>query len=182
MEIVTNPLSARVEVDETLKIDLDNNVCLCCNNVLRKKLIKSKTREYCGYCRYRDRPFGWCGNTAESHYGGCYCKYEEEEYLYVSCGKCSKIRCVKCMIRCGCDGKGCIEVKCKECVKKEEFHDKWRKSTIEEKLNFYGIRKLKIFAKKKQVKGFSKYAKSDLIKILVPLMDENDFIRSSYET
>lgn len=58
---------------------------------------------------------------------------------------------------------------------KIEFNNKWKTTTPQEKLNMYGIIKLKILAKNKNLKGYSKYKKGELINRLKPLVNERDF-------
>ena len=164
-----------------LKVDSNSNVCPCCNNILHKeiKLKCVKIGNECSNCRaydnYLDRPFGGCGNTAISHYGDCSCEYSEEEYLYITCKKCLSPTCIKCGTKCFCEGNGCNEIVCRKCIENDKFNSNWKKSTPEQKLEFYGIKKLKILAKNKKIKGFSKYKKNELIDILIPLVTENDF-------
>ena len=165
----------------TLKVDSNNNACPCCNNILHKKIKRGKylIGGECSNCRYYDnyldRPFGGCGNTASSHYGDCSCEYGEKDYLYISCKKCLSPSCVKCGNKCFCEGKGCNEIICRKCIEKEKFNSEWNKLTPPEKLKLYGIQKLKILAKNKKIKGFSKYKKTELIDILIPLVNKKDF-------
>lgn len=60
---------------------------------------------------------------------------------------------------------------CENC----NFKNMWKKSTPEDKLNFYGIIKLKKLAKNKHIKGYSKYSKNELIDKLKPLVNGTDF-------
>ena len=83
--------------------------------------------------------------------------------------------CVKCGDKCHCIGEGCNEIICRNCIEKEQFNNKWNKSSPPEKLTVYGIKKLKILAKNKKIKGFSKYKKKELIDLLTPLVNEKDF-------
>jgi hypothetical protein len=64
---------------------------------------------------------------------------------------------------------------CKKCIEKTTFNNKWNTSTLQEKLYMYGIKKLQLLAKNKKIKGFSKYKKSELICILIPVINEKDF-------
>ena len=64
---------------------------------------------------------------------------------------------------------------CNEKINKEKFNNKWKTSTPQEKLTFYGIEKLKILAKNKQIKNVSKIKKKELINVLIPLVNDNDF-------
>ncbi len=79
-----------------LKVDKSTKYCPCCGGVLLKEI---KLGEYlireCGYCRYLDRPFAFCGNTASNHYGGCECNYGEKEFIYITCKKCISPKCNK---------------------------------------------------------------------------------------
>jgi hypothetical protein len=169
MEIRTEPY--------TLKFDSNINVCPCCNSILQKEIKSGKylIGSECGYCRYLDRPFGGCGNTASSHYGGCSCEYGEKDYLYISCKKCLFPKCIKCGDKCYCKGDDCNNIICRKCIKTTEFNNKWNTSTPQEKLNTYAIKKLQILAKNKKIKGFSKYKKNELINILIPLVSNEDF-------
>jgi hypothetical protein len=172
--------------------------CPCCNDILQQKI---KNTFYlidgeCGHCRYLDRPFGGCGNTD----GGCECEYGNKDYLYIICNKCLSPKCVKCgnnvrckgddcnkiicddclspkCVKCGNNVRGddCNKIICRKCVESEEFNNKWNKSTPQEKLNVYGIKKLKILAKYKKIKGFSKYNKEELIRLLSQCVSKADF-------
>ena len=64
---------------------------------------------------------------------------------------------------------------CEKCKEKIEFNNKWKTTTPQEKLNMYGIIKLKILAKNKNLKGYSKYTKDELINRLKPLVNGRDF-------
>ena len=64
---------------------------------------------------------------------------------------------------------------CEKCKEKIDFNNKWKTATLQEKLNMYGIKKLKILAKNKNLKGYSKYTKAELINRLEPLVNESDF-------
>ena len=130
--------------------------------------------EECNYCSYLDRPFGYCGNTTRTHYGGCSCIYEEKEFLLISCETCKYSKCINCKNNIECCNENC-SIRPRKCYKCYEFIDKWKNTTPKEKLNLYGIEKLKILAKQKEIKGYSKYRKHDLICILSPLVSENDF-------
>ena len=175
MEIRREPYS--------LKVDSNSNDCLCCNNKLDKEIKRGKYLiDECGYCRYSDRPFGGCGNTASSHYGGCSCEYGEKDYLYMTCKNCLSPNCVNCGAKCHCMGEGCNEIICRNCLEKEKFNNNWKKSTPANKLNMYGIKKLKILAKNKEIKSFQNIKKMELINILGPLVNEKDFpIKPAFE-
>jgi len=53
--------------------------------------------------------------------------------------------------------------------------DLWVKSTPKEKLDLYNVRELKILAKNKKLKNYSRLKRPELIKILSDIVDENDF-------
>ena len=161
----------------TIKVDSESNVCHCCNSLLHKEIKRGiyLIGDECGYCRYLDRPFGGCGNTASSHYDGCSCEYGQKEFLYISCKKCSSPSCVKCGGKCYCSGEGCNEIICSECIEKATFIKNWNKSTPTDKLDMYGLKKLRILAKSKHIKGFSKYRRTELIDMLKPFVNGHDF-------
>jgi len=170
MDIRVEPYNLKIN-------DIIDDICPCCGVILQQNIRKGKylIRE-CGYCRYLDRPFGFCGNTAQSHYGGCSCEYEEKDYLYITCEKCKSLKCIDCKTSLSCCNKNCrIPTRCFHCCKKHEFNNKWKNTTPQEKLQLYGIEKLKILAKYKKINRFSKYKKQELINILSPLVNENDF-------
>jgi hypothetical protein len=176
MEIRAEPYNLQIK---------DNNVeiCPCCDTILQRNIRKGNYLiDECGYCRYLDRPFGGCGNTAETHYGGCSCEYGEKDYLYITCEKCKSSKCIECKITLVCLNKNCaISTRCFDCCKKYEFNNKWKNTTPQEKLHLYGSEKLKILAKNKKIKGYSKYKKHELINILSPFVNENDFpIKSAF--
>lgn len=112
----------------------------------------------------------------EKHYpNGCSCKYIDKDYLYVSCYNCKSPKCIKCKNSLNCSNKNCCSVICLNCDKKIEFINKWKTTTPQEKLYLYGIVKLQILAKNKKIKEYSIYKKHELINILSPLVNENDF-------
>jgi hypothetical protein len=169
MEIHCEPYQLQIK-DITAK-------CPCCEMILHHHIRKENYLiNECSYCRYLDRPFGGCGNTAETHYGGCSCEYGEKDYLYMTCETCTSSTCIQCKHPLRCCNQNCVLPKrCDDCCKKHEFSNKWKNTTPQEKLQLYGIEKLKILAKIKKVKGCSKYKKHELIHILSPLVNEHDF-------
>lgn len=64
-----------------------------------------------------------------------------------------------------------------ETIKKQiydkEFGSRWKKSTPQEKLDFYGITKLKLLAKNKGIE--TSHKKKTLLKLLSPIVTEKDF-------
>lgn len=155
--------------------DKDIMYCPCCNNSLIKSVNKGhqlKGGEECRYCRYSDRPFAYCSSSWQNHFpNGCYCEWEEIEYINIKCIKCNDIKCIKCNENIECKMTNCNKAFCSNC----EFSSKWKLSTPQEKLELYGIQKLKLLAKKKNIKGFSKLCKDDLIISLSNVVDNNDF-------
>jgi hypothetical protein len=202
MEIITNP--------HTLKVDSNSNACNCCNNILDKEIKRGRYLiDECGNCRYLDRPFAGCGRaTHHSNYDdGCSCEYGEKDYLYITCKKCLSPNCVKCGAKCDCMGKGCNEIICINCLspncvkcgakfrcmgegcneiicinclEKEKFNNDWKKMTPTEKLHVYGVKKLKILAKNKKIKGFSQFRLWSGVfatqKILITLHSKKNYI------
>ena len=157
----------------------DAENCPCCKDVLIKSIKKGQrmTGFECGYCRYLDRPFGCCGNSAENQYGGCYCKYEDCEYIEMICYTCEKGKlCEDCseIVKC-CNANCSAPLKCKKCTDKINFKAEWRTSSPHEKVEYYGVAKLRLLARYKKLKNRSKMNKYDLIKALSPLVDKDDF-------
>jgi hypothetical protein len=100
----------------------------------------------------------------------------------MTCEKCKSSKCIDCKTPLFCRNKNCsIPTWCFDCSKKHEFNNKWKNTTPQEKLDLYGSKKLQILAKNKKIKGYSKYKKHELIVILSPLVNENDFpIKSEF--
>ena len=164
MEIRREPYNLQIN-------DNSDILCPCCNNILIKEIKKGNYLiDYeCGYCRYLDRPFGGCGNTATAHYGECSCKYGEKDYIYVICENCKSPKCIKCKQLISCCNKNCGLVICVKCDdEKTKFNNNWKTTLPKEKLHLYGIKKLVVLAKNKKIKGYSKNKKHELI-------NENDF-------
>jgi hypothetical protein len=173
MEIISEPYN--------LNLTNEQDRCQCCDLILEKEIKKGNylIGNECGYCRYLDRPFGGCGNTALSHYGGCTCEYTceygEKDYIYISCKNCKEPKCLKCKTKLNCCNNNCNKIICNSCENKIKFNNVWKTKTPQEKLKLYGSEKLKILAKKKNIKGYSKYNKDELFTVLAELVDENDF-------
>jgi len=170
MEILKEPYNLQID-------DNDISICGCCKNNLIKEVKKGNCLigNECGYCRYLDRPFGGCGNTATAHYGGCSCIYGKKDYMYISCETCKSPKCSKCKNSVYCYNNNCSSVICHRCNKKTEFNNKWKVSTPQQKLELYGTTKLKKLAKNKKIKGYSKCKKRELINMLLSLVNDNDF-------
>lgn len=161
--------------------DKDITLCPRCNYLLNKEIKKGKCLiNECGYCRYSDRPFVCMSSSWQQHFpDGCTCVYEEQDILFVSCVNCLNPKCIKCnnsiVISCDIDLTKTICLSCENKIKKQEFNNNWKKSSLEEKLNFYGIEKLKKLAKNKNIKGFSKLNKQELKEKLCPIINDKDF-------
>jgi hypothetical protein len=162
MEIRTEPDNLQIN-DNTITL------CPCCNFVVIKEIKKGKylTRE-CSDCIKGTRPFSYSS-------GDCSCKYGEKDYIYITCETCKSPKCINCKKILFCCNNNCGSVICNICIKKTEFNNKWKTTTPQEKLNLYGIEKLKVLAKNKKLKGYSKYKKNELINILSSLVNETDF-------
>jgi len=164
-----------------LKINDINIInCPCCNEILNKEVKKGAYLiNECGYCIYSDRPFTIGSSSLNQHYSnGCSCEYGEKDYTYISCNKCLNPKCNNC------DNKLILSYTyepdricsmCNDKKNKEDFNIKWKLSTSQEKLQLYGIVKLKTLAKNKNIKGYSKYTKKELIEQLSSLVNEKDF-------
>jgi hypothetical protein len=161
-------MEIRCEPYELLINDKNIINCIICNNLLIKE--GSYLINDCGYCRYSDRPFVIGSSSLYNHYPeGCTCEYGKKEFLYIICNICKFPKCNKCGIKIN----NCIS-KCNNC-EKNKFNEKWNISNPIEKLNMYGIIKLKKLAKMKNLKGYSKYNKNELIEKLKLLVNDNDF-------
>ena len=163
---------------KTLNINNETLLCPCCKNKLFREIKKDKyLKTECTNCRrydrYTDRPF--CIGADRGDFGECSYEYQQIDFVSISCEICLNSRCKKCNKITVCDNTNCNNKLCSECKEKEKFYKKWSSSTSSEKLGFYGIKKLKILAKKKNIKGFSKYNKQELIELLTPIVNDNDF-------
>jgi hypothetical protein len=146
MEIRTEPCN--LQITET-----DCSNCPKCSYKLIKEVREGTYLESeCGYCTYSDRPFAMGSSSLQNHYPeGCTCKHGKKQYIYVSCQRCSIP------------------------TTKDSFSSKWKDMSMEEKLNKYGIAKLKILAKRKQLVGYSTLKKGDLISSLKEVVSDKDF-------
>lgn len=180
MEIITEPSFLNIK-------NIDETVCPFCNDSLKKEIKKGWYLAYeCGYCSYSNRPFAMGSSSLESHYPeGCKCRYAEKDFMYLICANCCNPKCAKCdiVIEIGytydpnriCDKcKRKLEIE-KIKIEKEKFNDNWKKITPQEKLKLYGLEKIRILAKCKGIKGYSKYKKNELVNLLTPLVIDEDF-------
>ncbi len=181
MKIKTNPSFLNIT-------DASTYCCPFCNTPLQKE-IKKWTEILlieCAYCRYQDRPFG-IGSASLQHFPeGCNCKnkeMEEVDALFISCNHCSNPKCLTCKKDLEVGYKYEEKRLCNECEvkqKKLDFNNRWSSSSAQEKLNFYGIEKLRILAKRKNIKGYSKLKKNELVITLSQMVNKDDFpIKSS---
>lgn len=171
MEIRLEPYNLQITDDTITK-------CPCCNNILLKEVKKASyfINGECGYCRYLDRPFASYSNSWQQHYPeGCFCQYGEKDFIYITCENCKSPKCTKCNKSLNCCNKNCGSVICNLCIEKKEFNYVWKTTTPQEKLELYGIEKLRILAKNKKFKGYTKYKKHELIILLLPMVNESDF-------
>ena len=164
------------------QIKAESEVCPCCQGVLEKEVRSgSYLIKKCSNCRNNDRDYPW-GNTggtwwAERSFSDetCSCTYGEKDFLYISCENCKSPKCIKCKTPLRCCNKRCGFEMCPPCISTAEFKHAWKTSSPQEKLNLYGTEKLKILAKKKGLRGYSKYKKNELVQTLAPLVSESDF-------
>jgi hypothetical protein len=155
--------------------DINIDICPCCNSILQKEIRKGNylINGECGYCRYSEKSFVTYSSSWQQHYpDGCTCKYGEKDYLYIICENCKSLKIPKCL---NCCNKNCDSVMCSKYIEKTKFNNIWKTTTPQEKLHLYGSKKLKILAKNKKIKEYSKYKKNELINILSSLVNENDF-------
>ncbi len=150
----------------------DISICPCCQTELEHVIKSGKYCNECGYCRYGDRPFGMCGNSREGIYPeGCTCEYGEKDFLFIICATCSNSKCRICKKSVRCEGEDCNNIICSDC----HFKMRWQKATPCEKLEFHGVDKLKLLAKNKGIRCYSKLSKSDLVQLLKPIVIAMDF-------
>lgn len=98
----------------------------------------------------------------------CECDYEYVKTTVYECDACNNRKCIGC-------GMQCINKYCIKCLSKQAFNKSWKTLSPKDKLKLYGVIKLKVLAKNKKVKGYSKYKKQQLIDILSPLVVKSDF-------
>jgi hypothetical protein len=138
-----------------------NNIDIEDCPICKIKLIKYKQKKLideCYECRYDDRPFAMC----RTNRGECICSYEETGIMIIKCLNCEKNMIDKI--------NHIIKIN-----KKIEFNTGFKNKTIKEKLETYGIIKLKILAKNKNILKISKLNKNELIELLIPKTTNNDF-------
>lgn len=138
-------------------ISVDATHCPVCTSLLRKELGTRKDyEEECYSCRYGTRPF------AVSR-GQCTCPTIKCMYIYCD----------------SCRAAVAAEAAAEAAAKAKLFSDTWKSSSPQEKLQMYGLEKLRILAKGK-IPRYSTYKKNELISLLAPLVKADDFpIRQS---
>lgn len=152
-----------------LKVNITSVKCQCCGDKLKRSIDKCLvTIRECSNCHRSMRPFnGYCGP--------CYCTTGHRNCINMSCERCISPKCTDCNILISCNETNCsIERRCYDCNKKYKFKILWSGSP-EQKLKSYGIIKLKILAKNKNIKKYSKFTKQQLYDLLLPLVCDNDF-------
>ncbi len=155
-----------------------NNECNLCKNKIRFETRIDKVGvnyiEDCGSCTRCQKKKG-CGG---------YESVCDELVVIPICDNCNKcIRCNKILF--DKDNEYYLEHNaftvlndrylCKECSKKSEFNNKWKSMNITDKLEIHGLKKLHVLAKEKNIKGFSKLSKGELIAQLLPCVKDSDF-------
>lgn len=168
-----------VSYNSSIKYNINSYNCNQCNFILTRTIIKERRLiQECSSCkyydRYTDRPFAIGSNR--DNFGKCNCEYKIMDTLEIKCSECLKEKWIKCLIckkflekKTGkVEDKNCY--KCQSKIEKEIFNNK----TAQEKLEYYGIIKLKKLAKKKEIKNYSKYNKNELLIELKKIVNDND--------
>jgi len=174
MEIVSHPHFLQIERSDTIH-------CSFCESTLKReiKVHYVQVSPDCKSCRFLGL--------------NCTCRYANVEYLHFTCESCLYKKCLECDNKIHVDNDHCdICDKCRICktckcsIPEESykttklcngcnFTNEWKISTPQEKLYKHGIAKLKILAKNKKLKGYSKLDKTNLINMLIPLVISSDF-------
>lgn len=163
MEVRKDPYNIKIKYENSIAL------CSCCNSKLNE-IIKEGSYmigEECSNCAYSMRPF-------VTEIKKCFCEYGKKDFIYMVCDKCSDPKCIQCNSKIRCHNNNCNNIICIDCKQKNEFKNKWNNS-FKSKLECYGIIKLRLLAKSKKVKGYSKYKKDELINILEQLVSNIDF-------
>lgn len=123
-----------------------------------------------------DRPFAIGSATLDNNFDGCNCIYSKKECIYIKCESCCNPLCKHCGDTIGTFYTDLVKQRiCRKCDDKIKFRDKWKNATINEKLSFYGMDKLKKLGKQKKIVGISKLKKTELIMLLSDVATNNDF-------
>lgn len=161
----TNPIELKNIMNTS---DEDN--CPICNTLLQKTEIIVRKRNECYECMQDDRPFNYMRKHKE-----CVCQWYDSTELLITCQTCVEHETVQKRER---EKVNMIE---NEKMEKEErmkermlFLEKWNNG-VNGKLSCYGLKKLQKLAKQKQMKGYSKFSKTQLILQLESIVNESDF-------
>lgn len=134
--------------------------CPVCNSTLQKKNITERKLDECYECIQDDRPF----NYGRANKGYCSCTYRDADILEITCLKCVENEASK----------------ISKMINDEAEHDHmlflstWHRG-VRGKLSCYGIKKLQKLARHKELKGYSKLNKEQLINSLEKITKETDF-------
>ncbi len=133
--------------------------------------------------RESERPYPKRVSDWDMHFGGpciapsrCACVLAEE-YTLIRCGTCVSRRCTMCGGTCesGCTyglaRRACTTAVCDKC----KFKREWSGASPRGKLEFYGVAKLRLLARRKALKGHWKLDREGLISALAPLVRDSDF-------
>lgn len=139
---------------------IDDINCPVCNFVLQRIEMTIKQCDECYECGQDDRPF----NSGRKNKSECSCKWYDSDITEITCLKCIE-----------------NDIKSKQEIEDDRknhdymlFIGKWN-SSIKGKLSCYGIKKLQKLAKYKEIKGYSKLTKEQLIISLEKIVKESDF-------
>lgn len=135
--------------------------------------ISSSNKCECGYVlspRHHSR-LNYCIKCGTTDYSTWKCPMKSDYYI-ITCEPCNIPKCPKC--NSVTQNRGWLCMHCEVVREKRDFSQKWRNSTLKEKLEMHGIVKLRLLAKKYQIKC-SKMSKYELIDILSGIADHKDF-------
>jgi hypothetical protein len=146
-----------------------NNNCTVCNNKLIEKIKTEEIKEF-KECRACNLGIFNCS---------CETIYSSVNVLYYICLYCKTIEQHNKNINYIVDNeqtkRNYIANDYKIDFYNIEFKYKWCFGSIKDKLNCYGIKKLRILAKNKKLKNYSKKKIDILINVLLPITNHSDF-------
>ncbi len=137
-------------------------VCRECNKKIKCNYSNCILNNICDKCKYMS--CNKCNNLTNILSNKDLNKSE------VLCGYCNSSKCYKCK-QIICDSGSDLHILCDEC---KLFIYQWKNSTPIEKLSFYGLAKLKILARKKNIK-IGNIRKDELIAKLSQVVKDSDF-------
>ena len=141
----------------------DENIINCpiCSSILDKRV---ETERRCTYDASPDKPFV---SPYSDSWSGRQSVWEDQDILHIRCNTC--YNCNTCHKRLDTRELSAYNWtgKCSWCT--------WTSSSPQEKLSKYGLVKLKILAKKKGIKRYSTFNKTDLLIKLKPCVTNADF-------